>query len=196
MKKNKEKIYSIAAIVVIIDQLLKLVIKTKLKIFQEIVVIPKFFSIYYIQNNGAAFSILGDKTILLIAISAICIIILDRFITAETKFNKLSIISLGIIMGGIFGNLIDRLLYHSVIDFLSFSIFKYNFPVFNIADIGITIGTVLLIISFIKPDPKLEKLSENSPMKRKPKDYEQKVDNKKEVNKNVKSNRRRPTNKN
>ena len=51
--------------------------------------------------------------------------------------------------GGIIGNLFDRILYKSVIDYLSFNIFNYNFPVFNLADIGITVGAILLIIDLI-----------------------------------------------
>ena len=50
-------------------------------------------------------------------------------------------------MGGIFGNLMDRIIYHSVIDYLSFNIFNHNFPIFNLADICITVGVVLLIIN-------------------------------------------------
>ena len=52
-------------------------------------------------------------------------------------------------MGGIFGNLIDRIIHHAVIDYLSFKIFSYEFPVFNIADICITVGVILLILSMI-----------------------------------------------
>ena len=63
-------------------------------------------------------------------------------------------LSFGLVLGGILGNLIDRIVYQGVIDFLSFQIFNYNFPVFNIADIGITIGVLLLIIIYISRDIK------------------------------------------
>ena len=58
-------------------------------------------------------------------------------------------ISLGLIVGGTLGNLFDRIMYHAVIDYLSFDIFKYSFPVFNLADVAITVGTFLLIIGYI-----------------------------------------------
>ena len=147
--KDKEKVYSVAAILLIIDQLVKLLIKTKMKLLTEIIIIPNFFSIYYVENRGAAFSILNGKVYIFIIVAFILLFLLDRYLKEE-KFNKLSIISLGIIIGGIVGNLIDRLLYHSVIDYLSFNIFGYNFAVFNIADIGITVGCFLYIIELIR----------------------------------------------
>ena len=73
--------------------------------------------------------------------------------------TTLHIISLGIMIGGIIGNLFDRIIYESVIDYLSFEIFNYNFPVFNLADIGITIGAVLLIIALTKEEKEKKKSS-------------------------------------
>ena len=147
--KNRQYIYQITSIVLIIDQIIKLLINNNMTLYQQIKIIPKFFTIYYVKNTGAAFSILEDSTILLTIISVIFIVILDRMIKKEKTFTKLSAISLGMIMGGIFGNLIDRIIHHAVIDYLSFQIFKYEFPVFNIADIGITVGVGLLILSII-----------------------------------------------
>ena len=88
-----------------------------------------------------------QKNFLIVIISVVFLVVLDLYIKKEKKFDKLSIISLGMIMGGIFGNLIDRIIYHSVIDYLSFTIFNYSFPIFNLADIGITVGVFLLIIN-------------------------------------------------
>ena len=147
--KNKEKVYSIAAILLIIDQFVKLLVRTKMKVLTEIKIIPNFFSIYYVENKGAAFSILNGKTYIFIIVALVLLFLIDRYLKEE-KFTKLSIISLGMIIGGIVGNLIDRLLYHSVIDYLSFNIFGYNFPIFNIADIGITVGCFLYIIELIR----------------------------------------------
>lgn len=150
MLKNKEKIYSVACIVLMIDQFIKTLIRTKMHLNQEIVIIPKFFSIHYLKNTGAAFSILRDNTIILIIISIIMLYIINKFIDKEKKINKNQKLYIGIIMGGIFGNLIDRIAYRGVIDYLSFTIFKYNFPVFNLADMAITIGVVLLIINYLR----------------------------------------------
>lgn len=149
---KRQEIYKITSIVLIIDQFIKLIIKNNIKLENQIEIIPKFFSIYYVENTGAAFSILSNNTTLLIIISVVIILLLDNLIKKEKTFNNLATFSLGIIIGGIFGNLIDRILYRAVIDYLSFTILNYNFPIFNLADIGITIGVILLIISMLKKD--------------------------------------------
>lgn len=139
---KKEDIFKITIIVFVLDQLIKYYVNRFMEQNTGITVIPNFFSILYIRNRGAAFSILENNTILLIVISVVFLVILDRYIKKEKSFTKLSIISLGMIMGGIFGNLMDRIIYHSVIDYLSFG----SFPIFNLADACICIGVTLLII--------------------------------------------------
>lgn len=155
--KSNQKIYSINAIVIIIDIFTKLLVATKLKENDLISIIPNFFSIYYVKNTGAAFSILQDSTIFLVILSALIIVVLDRFIKKEKNMPRLQELSFGLVMVGIFGNMIDRIINHSVTDFISFRIFNYNFPVFNIADIGITIGACLLVISILIEDKKISK---------------------------------------
>ena len=156
MNKNKEKIYSISAIVIMIDQIIKILISTKMKLNEEIEVIPNFFSINFVKNKGAAFSILQDQKIILVIISLVVLFFLNKYIDK-------SIISLGFIIGGIIGNLLDRLIQDGVIDYLSFQISKYFFPIFNLADSFIVIGMILIIISMIKEEkeevPVKEKLS-------------------------------------
>lgn len=155
MKNNHVyEVYKVTSILLIIDQISKLLINTKMTLHQEIVIIPKLFSIFYVKNTGAAFSMLQDNTIFLTVINALFIIVLHMFIKKEKDLSRFSCLSLGLIMGGMFGNLLDRIIHHGVIDFIYISLI--DFPVFNIADMGITIGVVLLIISFI-----LEKRSKN-----------------------------------
>ncbi len=148
--KSKQKIYSIASIVIMVDLILKFIVSSKLVENDIIKVIPNFFSIYYLKNTGAAFSILQDSTPFLVILSALILLVLNNYIDKEKDLNKISEISLGMVIGGIFGNMIDRIINHSVTDFISFRIFNYNFPVFNIADIGITVGVFLLLISVLK----------------------------------------------
>lgn len=155
--KSNQKIYSINAIVIIIDIFTKLLVTTKLKENDLISIIPNFFSIYFVKNTGAAFSILQDSTIFLVILSALIIVVLDRFIKKEKNMPRLQKLSFGLVMGGIFGNMIDRIINHSVTDFISFRIFNYNFPVFNIADIGITVGACLLVISILIEEKKISK---------------------------------------
>ncbi len=147
--KNKKFIYTIAMGFMLLDQLIKLIVTANMNLHEEISIIPKFFSLYYIKNTGAAFSIFGNKTLFLILISLLCLIILKNYIKKLKRVTNLSIISLGLMTGGIIGNLFDRILYKSVIDYLSFNFFGYSFPVFNLADIGITVGAALLILDLI-----------------------------------------------
>ena len=152
MNKNKEKIYSISAIVIMIDQIIKILISTKMKLNEEIEVIPNFFSINFVKNKGAAFSILQDQKIILVIISLVVLFFLNKYIEKNKNYNKLSIISLGFIIGGIVGNLLDRLIQDGVIDYLSFQFGKYFFPIFNLADSFIIIGMILIIINMINEE--------------------------------------------
>ena len=147
--KSRENIYKITSIILMLDQFIKILVNRYMDLGSSIKIIPNFFSLFYLKNTGAAFSILEDSTVLLVIISAIVIVLLDRYIKKEKNFTKLSEVGLGLIMGGIFGNLIDRIIHHGVIDYLSFRIFNYNFPVFNLADMTIVIGVGLLLISMI-----------------------------------------------
>ena len=151
--KNKKNIYITGIILLLIDQIVKILIRTKMALYQEIKIIPKIFSLYYVENDGAAFSILGSKTILLITVSIVCLVILNNFILKE-ELPKISHIPLGILLGGIMGNLIDRIIFQSVTDYLSLFIFKYRFPVFNIADMAICLSTIFLTIVFIIDEQK------------------------------------------
>ncbi|MCI8461004.1 MAG: signal peptidase II [Bacilli bacterium] len=148
--KNRQEIYKITCIVLMLDQIMKIIVNHTMKLHQEIKIIPNFFSLYHVRNTGAAFSILENNTTFLIILTVILIIVIDRLIRKENNFSKLSILSLGLVLGGMFGNLIDRIIHKGVIDYLSFTIFKYDFPVFNLADIGITVGVFLLLISTLK----------------------------------------------
>lgn len=150
--KNREKIYKITSIILMLDQFIKLIIKNSMTINQSITIIPNFFSLYFVKNTGAAFSILENSTTFLTIITVVFIILIDNLIKKEKKFSRLSTISLGLVLGGMFGNLIDRIIHHGVIDYLSFTFFKYHFPIFNLADIGITLGLFLLLISTIKEE--------------------------------------------
>ena len=154
MQKNKNKVYLTSVIVLLIDQIVKLLIKTNMNLNEEISIIPNFFSIQYLKNTGAAFSILENQTIILAITSIICISVIIYYLKKEENLTTAMYLSFGLVLGGILGNLIDRIVYQGVIDFLSFQIFNYNFPVFNIADIGITIGVLLLIIIYISRDIK------------------------------------------
>lgn len=145
--KNDKKVDIIAINIFLLDQIIKTLIQRNMNLSQQIKLIPNFLSLIYVKNTGAAFSILKDNTLLLIVISVLFLCILNYLIKKETNLSKLSIYSFGMIMGGVYGNLIDRIIHHAVIDYIAIHIFSYSFPIFNLADMGITIGVVILLIT-------------------------------------------------
>lgn len=146
---NKGKMCFITCIVLLLDQIVKIIVNNCMTLYDEIKIIPNFFSIYYVKNTGAAFSILENNTTFLIFLTVIFILIIHKYIKNETNITKLSSISFGLILGGMFGNLIDRIIHAGVIDYLSFEFFSYGFPIFNIADIGITLGVSIMLIEML-----------------------------------------------
>ncbi len=149
---KKDKIYLVSFIVLLLDQMIKFIITKNMQVLESIAVIPNFFQIHYIQNEGAAWGILNNQTFILILIGALALILLNRYLQKEATFTKVSVLGYGLLMGGMMGNLIDRILHNHVIDYLDFHIFGYNFPVFNLADIGIVIGIFLLLYEMIRSE--------------------------------------------
>ena len=124
-------------------------------------IIHGFISFIYVHNSGAAWGIFSGRPIFLIIISIIVIALFIAFYVLRLrKFkDKISLwlsVSLGFIAGGCFGNLIDRIAFGYVRDFINFDFM--NFPVFNVADICLTVGIILLFIYFIFFYSKEEKL--------------------------------------
>ena len=144
-----KKILIISTITLIIDQLSKNLIDAYILLNESINIIPNIFNITNVNNYGAAWSLFNNKTYFLIGITLVVLIMLIRYVNTF-KENTRNIISFGLLFGGIMGNLIDRLFLGYVRDFISINLFSYNFPVFNISDISIVIGTLLLIIAIIK----------------------------------------------
>lgn len=127
-----------------LDQLTKFLVTRNLPLNQSFPVIKGIFHISLIHNRGAAFGILKNQTPLFITASIFAIIFI--FLNLKNKNKRLHSFSLGLILAGALGNLIDRLFLGHVIDFLDFRIW----PVFNVADSAITIGAILLGWSILK----------------------------------------------
>lgn len=142
----KKIIYLIAGIGIIVDQITKFLASIYL---DNIDIIPGFFSLTYVENKGAAWGILNNSTIVLVGISVIVLLLISKYISSTIEFTKLSVVSYGLLIGGIFGNLMDRIFRGFVIDFFNFNILGYHFPVFNIADTMIVIGVILMFIEVI-----------------------------------------------
>ncbi|HIU48224.1 MAG TPA: signal peptidase II [Candidatus Avimonoglobus intestinipullorum] len=142
----------LVALIVGADQWVKYLVVTNISGSDIVTAIPGVIDFVYVKNTGAAFSILENNIELLSAISALfCIGVLVYLLTQKPK-NKLLILSLAFLFGGAVGNVIDRIFRGYVVDFIETTFI--NFPVFNIADVAITIGAVLLIIYILFFDKK------------------------------------------
>ena len=146
----------ISIILLCIDQISKLLVVNLLTKTDSITMIKNFFYLTYINNDGAAFSILVGKRIFLILVAIAIIIMLIHYIKKNNIQNKLEIVSLALIIGGSLGNLMDRVVRGYVIDFLDFKIFNYNFPIFNLADTFIVIGVILLLLKELRKENNLD----------------------------------------
>jgi signal peptidase II len=147
-KRNKNKscgkekwFFLLVAVIIIFDQITKSIIQKKFLMNESISVFPGF-NISFITNTGAGFGMLQNSNLLLLFISLIAAgLILFYFDTFKSKFEK---ICYSVILGGIFGNLIDRISHGYVVDFLHFSFW----PAFNVADSAICIGLIGLVIYY------------------------------------------------
>lgn len=156
----------IAAAVVAVDQLAKLLVMTNLKATDIVHVIPGLFDFVYVKNTGAAFSILSGNTALLAVISVVfCIGVAFYWIKTKPKARMFRL-SLTLLFAGALGNAIDRIFRGFVVDFISTAFMQ--FPVFNIADIAITVGATILVIYLLFFDKEEIKDGENNPEGTKP----------------------------
>jgi len=148
----------IVVISVVADQVTKNVAEQLLVLHQPIAVIP-FFNFTLAYNEGAAFSFLSEaggwQRWFFVVLSAVISIVLIFWIGQLKKYEKLTRISLALVLGGAIGNLIDRALYGKVVDFLDVYYQAWHWPTFNIADCCISVGAVgLLLLSFREGEPK------------------------------------------
>lgn len=140
-----KKIFNISTIIVIIDQIIKFLITANFNVDEGVLLIPGFFSIVRVHNTGAAWSIMSENTLILILLSLVALVAIYFFFIKNNKLGKIESITIGVLIGGILGNLIDRVFRGYVVDYLFFQIFEYNFPVFNFADICIVISAIVLL---------------------------------------------------
>lgn len=141
-------VFIVSILIVLLDQISKFLAVVYLKGSKPYIVIEDFFEFNYIENYGAAFGILQDRRIFFIIITIAVVIGISFFIIKNYyEMNSFLRFGLAILLGGAVGNFIDRIRLGYVIDFISFKfVNKYYFPVFNIADIFIVLGTALILL--------------------------------------------------
>jgi signal peptidase II len=150
IKKKLEILAATAVTLVILDQVTKYLVTARLRINEVIEVVPGLFNIVLYRNPGAAFSVFNTggylRTLFLIAVSVVALVII--FVLIWQSKDTLMSFALSMVAGGAAGNLIDRVRYGSVIDFLDFYAGNYHWPAFNVADSAITVGVILAIFSY------------------------------------------------
>ena len=150
MRKNIVLFIFGAIAVIVLDQITKAVIREKLFMYGSYKVIDGFFSLVYVMNPGAAFGFLAEapeifRYLFFISITVLAILLIIYYILKSKSQDVLIVISLTLIFGGAVGNLIDRIRFGAVVDFLDFYIGTWHWPAFNAADSAISIGAVLMI---------------------------------------------------
>ena len=139
----------LTALVIILDQATKLAIDASMQLYESIAVFSNF-NITYVHNTGAAFSFLSDaggwQRWFFAVLAAIVSIVIALWMARLKKHEMMLGIALALILGGAIGNLIDRIAYGYVIDFLDVYYQSWHWPVFNVADSAITLGVILLIL--------------------------------------------------
>jgi signal peptidase II len=156
-KKLPKVFLVIVFITMALDQASKILVINLLSEIKQLHIIEGFFSIVYVWNKGISFGIfnnVGTNQIFLILMSSIIIGTLIYFFIIKSSPLAIESVALGMIIGGALGNILDRILYGAVFDFLLFYWRQYQYPAFNIADSAICIGAFLLIYSAIASEKK------------------------------------------
>ena len=139
---------AIAGLVIVVDQVSKIIVLSALGPFQGVSVTP-FLNLVVVLNTGISFGLFASEgelgRYLLVALALIVSIILMRWLASST--NRFVCAALGMIIGGAFGNVIDRLVHKAVVDFLDFHLYGWHWPAFNVADSAITIGVALFVLA-------------------------------------------------
>ncbi|SFO00024.1 signal peptidase II [Eubacterium pyruvativorans] len=137
-------VYLIVAILVVVaDQAVKILVRSTMVQGDSVSVIGDFFRITYINNRGAALGMFASNNKMLLAVPVVIIISIMLFVFLHRYTHPMVKYALTLVAAGGFGNLIDRTLFGQVTDMFSFRIFP---PIFNVADIAVTVGCILILI--------------------------------------------------
>jgi signal peptidase II len=152
----RELYFFIAATVLVMDQVTKLVVAKSIPLHGDVTIIPGFFRISHELNPGAAFSLFANSRspwapIGLLLFSLIVMTVITTILVRSKRVLNRTNVALSLILGGALGNFLDRLLMGSVVDFLAFKLGSYHWPDFNLADSAIVGGSALLLLDVFLP---------------------------------------------
>lgn len=146
---------SIVAAIVTVDQVTKYIVQQTLPLYQPLEVWGDVFRLTYIYNPGAAFGLhVGPLSrYIFLALTVACVVVLYVWFKSTPVADRLRLMAIALVTAGAIGNFIDRLRSsRGVIDFLDFGFGDLRWPVFNVADIGVTVGALLLAVSLWRED--------------------------------------------
>jgi signal peptidase II len=140
--------------IVVVDQLSKFVVRSTLPLYAKRVIIPSLLDVTHVQNTGAAFGLLNAanfpyKSAVMIGIATLALVAISIYARQLGAHERLSRYGLALILGGAFGNLIDRAAYTYVVDFVDVYWGDAHFWAFNVADAAITVGAILVLLEMI-----------------------------------------------
>lgn len=138
---------SISGLIVIFDQLTKNVVKARMELGESFDILGTFLKFTFVENKGLAFSIKVSNLGIFTGLSMIASLIVLYYIYKYKDEGAMVYMPLALIFGGAIGNMIDRVLYSKVVDFIDVGISSYRWPVFNIADSSVFIGLVWFLIA-------------------------------------------------
>lgn len=139
------KLFGLAIFITLIDQASKWIASQTLDYGQSVSVIPRFFHLTLVHNTGGAFGLFAHKTSFFVLFSIVAIVFLLGFYRSYASQSSWIVWPVGLVLGGAFGNLIDRVRLGYVVDFLDFFVKESHWPAFNLADSSICVGLGFLI---------------------------------------------------
>lgn len=150
MKRNIIIFILGAAAVIALDQITKAAITSLFLLHEYYAVLDGFFNLVYVMNPGAAFGFLAGASaafryVFFTGITAVAILLIIYYLVKNKHGSTVAVVSLTLIFGGAVGNLIDRIRFGAVVDFLDFYLGTFHWPAFNVADSAITVGAILMI---------------------------------------------------
>lgn len=149
--------YLIALLIILVDQITKWLVVKYMTLGESITVVENLLYITSHRNRGAAWGILQGQMWFFYIVTTVVIIGIVYYIR-KFSADKLTGISLGLILGGAIGNFIDRIFRNEVVDFVHTYIFSYSFPVFNVADSALCIGVGLMVIAMFLEEKRAKEL--------------------------------------
>lgn len=152
--KKYTKLAGVAGVVIILDQITKAAILIKLPLHHSISVITGFFNLTHIHNPGGAFGFLANqssslRSLIFLLVSILAIGLVYYFYKNTPKTHTWLATGFALIFGGAIGNLIDRIRFGKVVDFLDFYVGNYHWPAFNVADSAITVGIAIFLFHLL-----------------------------------------------